>query len=79
MSLTQDIREVRDMTRVIECNVSRQSEILAVNTSSLATHIRRTELLEIEVRGMRKFNYILIGIFSALQVLLPIILKLGGF
>ena len=69
MSITSDITDIKQILSVQALN-------LAVNNEQLTQHMRRTELLEVEVRSMRKFNYILIGIFTALQVLLPFILRM---
>ena len=69
MSITSDITDIKQILSVQALN-------LAVNNEQLTQHMRRTELLEVEVRSMRKFNYILIGIFTALQILLPFILRM---
>lgn len=69
MSITSDITDIKQILSVQALN-------LAVNNEQLTQHMRRTELLELEVRNMRKFNYILIGIFTALQVLLPFMLRM---
>jgi len=69
MSITSDITDIKQILSVQALN-------LAVNNEQLTQHMRRTELLEVEVRNMRKFNYILIGIFTALQVLLPFMLRM---
>jgi len=69
MSITSDITDIKQILSVQALN-------LAVNNEQLTQHMRRTELLEVEVRSMRKFNYILIGVFTALQVLLPFILRM---
>ena len=49
---------------------------VAKNTVSLNEHIRRTNILECEIKDLRKFQYTILGAFCFIQCLMPVLIKL---
>ena len=76
--LSKDIQEIKNDIKEINCVLSRQSEVLAVNTQIVKEHERRSLALETEVKNQEKFQNRLLGAFIIIQILIPVFVKLFG-
>ncbi len=61
-----DVKEVKADLKEVKAELAKQGKILAVNTSDVATHIKRTDIIEAHVQGIPQKLLVLIGIVGGL-------------
>jgi hypothetical protein len=64
------------LVREIAKDVGEIKTTLAVNTQSLTYHIKRTDLLEDDLRASKRFQYLFLGGVSVVSVVMPILVPL---
>jgi len=71
----EEFKEIHTSIKGVEKCLNSMNEVLIKNTESLIYHSARSDRLEKIVEQQQKYMYISLGIFTAIQILLPFLMK----
>lgn len=72
----RELNSIKEEIKSISSDISEIKTTLAVNTQSIVYHIKRTDMLEEDLKCSKKFQYMILGSITLVSVVVPIVVPL---